>query len=129
VASGKSATDWLTAWREDEIDEEPSIRTCLVVQRRVSAPAGTAGEVPNPGGNTIGGAPGTGTWIVCGPPWRAELDCLLGVYLGAWPVLTVSTMVVPGALDPVMLWFTTVPWVVPLAWLVSVTLKPKARSC
>ena len=40
---------------------------------------GTAGEVLNPGGNTIGGAPGTGTWIVCGPPWGAELDCLLGV--------------------------------------------------
>jgi len=45
VASGKSATDWLTGWLEDKIDEEPSIRTCLVVmQRRISASAGPLGR-------------------------------------------------------------------------------------
>src|ERR1035437_801319 len=38
-------------------------------------------------------------------------------------------MVEPGAVGPVTLWATTVPRLLPLAWLVCVTLKPSALSC
>ncbi len=44
-------------------------------------------------------------------------------------MLTDKVTVAPGAAGPVMLWLTTVPWVLPLAWLVWVTVKPRSLSC
>src|ERR1035437_726967 len=38
-------------------------------------------------------------------------------------------MVEPGAGGPVTLWATTVPRLLPFAWLICVTLKPLSTSC